>query len=108
MLCAACTVITGDLGRIIAIEIDGTPARSLEENETITLSARAIDAAGDTVPDAIIVWELLVADSENLVSGFDLDSVTGTIQATTPGHVRALTTCGPILFRSSLPGHPIP
>ncbi len=88
VLFAACTVITGDLGRIIAIEIDGTAARNLEENDTITLSARAIDAAGDTVPDAIIVWELLVADSGTAVTGFELDSTTGIIQATTPGHGR--------------------
>jgi hypothetical protein len=85
-LCAACTVITGDLGRIIAIEIDGTAVRKVEENDTITLSARAIDAAGDTVPDVIIVWELLAADTGNVVSGFELDSITGIIQASTPGH----------------------
>jgi hypothetical protein len=88
VLCAACTVITGDLGRIIAIEIDGAAARNVEENETVTLSARAIDAAGDTVPDAIIVWELLVADSGTAVTGFELDGTTGIIQATTPGHGR--------------------
>ena len=90
-MCAACTIITGDLGRIIAIEIDGTATRSVEENATITLSARAIDAAGDTVPDAIIVWELLPTDSGDVVSGFTIDSTTGVILASTPcsGRVRA-------------------
>ena len=81
-------MITGDLGRIIAIEIDGTATRTLEENESTTLTARAIDAAGDTVPDAIIVWELLVPDSGNAVIGFDLDSASGTIRASTPGSGR--------------------
>ena len=58
----------------------------MEENDTITLSARAIDAAGDTVPDAIIVWELLAGDTGNVVSGFELDSITGIVQASAPGH----------------------
>ena len=80
MLCAACTIITGDLGRIVAIEIDGGAVRRVEENDTINLTARALDAAGDTVPDATIVWELLDADS-----GYDLDSLTGIIQAFSPG-----------------------
>ena len=87
-LCAACTVITGDLGRIIAIEIDGAAARTIEEDDTITLNARAIDAAGDTVPDAIIVWELLVTDSVHPVIGFEIDSSTGIIRATAPGSGR--------------------
>ena len=88
VLCAACTVITGDLGRIIAIEIDGAAQKSVEENATITLSAAAIDAAGDTVPDAVIVWELLLADSGDVDSGFDLDGITGIIQASSPGSGR--------------------
>jgi hypothetical protein len=88
VLCAACTVITGDLGRIIAIEIEGTAAKSIEENDAITLSATAIDAAGDTVPDAVIVWELLVADSADVDGGFDLDSATGVIRALSPGNGR--------------------
>ena len=83
MLFAACTVITGDLGRTIAIEIDGEPVRRVEENDAITLIARAIDAAGDTIPDAIIVWELLDADR-----GLSLDSLTGVVQALYPGSGR--------------------
>ena len=83
MACAACTVITGDLGRIIAIEIDGGSARSVEENDTIVLSARAVDAAGDTVPNVTVVWELLTANS-----GFEIDSLTGMIHALFPGNGR--------------------
>jgi hypothetical protein len=84
VLLAACTVITGDLGRTIAIEIEGELVKRVEEDDTITLSARAIDAAGDTVSDAIVIWELLDADA-----GFDLDSLTGVVQATFPGSGRA-------------------
>lgn len=79
-LFAACTVITGDLGRTIAIEIDGSLIKRVEENGTITLTARALDAAGDTIPNAIVVWELLDGDA-----GFDLDSVTGVVNARFPG-----------------------
>jgi len=86
-LTAACTVITGDLGRVIAIEIDGTGVRSVEEGDTIVLSARAIDAAGDTVPDAVVVWEMLLPDSGS-GGQFDLDSLTGIIQALSPGSGR--------------------
>lgn len=80
---AACTVITGDLGRAIAIEIDGALVKRVEENDSITLTARALDAAGDTIPDASVVWELLDADA-----GFDLDGVTGVVHANYPGSGR--------------------
>jgi hypothetical protein len=90
-LLAACTVITGDLGRTIAIEIDGAMERSVEENDTITLVARALSAAGDTVADATIVWEILSPDSGDPAIGFDLDGSTGIVQANFPsrGRVRA-------------------
>jgi hypothetical protein len=90
-LFAACAVITGDLGRTIAIEIDGEPVRNVEEDDTITLTARAIDAAGDTVSDAMIVWEQLAADSGDPDIGFDIDSTTGVVRALSPssGRVRA-------------------
>ena len=81
--CVACSVITGDLGRTIAIEVDGPSTVEVEEANTTQLSARAIDAAGDTVPDAIIVWELMDIDSGQV--GFDLDSLSGSISARYPG-----------------------
>lgn len=83
VLFAACTVITGDLGRTIAIAIEGERTKSVEEGDTITLSAQAIDATGEPVPDAIIVWEMLDADV-----GFDLDGTTGIVQAEFPGSGR--------------------
>ncbi len=70
------------------MEIDGSTARSVEENASLTITARAIDAAGDTVPDAIVVWELLAPDSGVTTTGFDIDSLTGIVQASSPGHGR--------------------
>ncbi len=71
----------GDLGRIVAIEIVGGTTRTVEEGDTLRLHARAIDAAGDSVVDPGIVWDLLNPDS----AGFTLDSTTGLVTAVTVG-----------------------
>lgn len=80
---AACSVLTGDLGRIIAIEVDGPAARQAEEGDTLQLTGRAIDASGDTVPDALITWQLLSIDAEQVP--FTLDTSTGLVNALVPG-----------------------
>ena len=85
-LTLACGTVLGDLDRIVAIEIVGTTAPTVEEGDTLRLSARALDAAGDPVPEAVVVWELLDADTGQL--GFTLDSLTGLISASFPGSGR--------------------
>jgi hypothetical protein len=72
---AACSRILGDLDRVIAIEISGGSARTLEEGDTLTLTAAALDASGDTVPDAAIFWAVI--DTGQV--GFELDSATGLV-----------------------------
>ena len=52
-LALACTEITGDSDRIIAVEILGPLARTVEEGDTLQLEARALDANGDVVPALI-------------------------------------------------------
>lgn len=52
------------------------------------LNARAIDAAGDSVPDATVVWELLLPDSGEAEFGFELDSTTGLVRGLYPGSGR--------------------
>ena len=47
------------------------------------LSARAIDAVGDTVSDAQVVWQLMSIDSGEVA--FVLDSLTGLVSARAPG-----------------------
>ncbi len=86
----ACSVLTGDLGRTIAIEVDGPLDRDVEESDTLWLTARAIDAAGDTVPDATITWQLMSLDTG--VVAFVVDSLAGSVAAEAPGtgSVRAL------------------
>ena len=80
---AACSVLTGDLGRIIAIEVDGPGARQAEEGDTLQLTGRAIDASGDTLPDAVLTWQLLSIDSGQVP--FTLDTLTGLVDAHAPG-----------------------
>lgn len=79
----ACTELTGDLGRVIAIELVGSRTPRVEEGDTLRLQARARRANGQAVPDAKIVWAILDVDSGQI--GFTLDSVTGLISAMSPG-----------------------
>ncbi len=79
----ACSEITGDFDRVVAIEIVGATTQTLEEGDTITLRARAISAAGDTVPDATIAWVTLDVDSGQV--GFTIEESTGLVTAQSPG-----------------------
>ncbi|MFQ6047139.1 MAG: hypothetical protein ACE5PT_12430 [Gemmatimonadales bacterium] len=85
-LSLACGSVLGDLDRVVAIEIPGPPTRRVEEGDTLRLTARALSAAGEEVPGAVIVWELLDADTGQI--GFQLDSLTGLITAEFPGSGR--------------------
>jgi hypothetical protein len=86
LVVSGCAVITGDLDRIIGIEVEGSLERSVEENDSLQLRAWALSAGGDTVPDAEIIWELLDADSGQV--GFTLDGSTGLVVAQSPGSGR--------------------
>jgi len=82
----ACGNITGDLDRIIAIELAGDLETSLVEGSTLLLEATAFDAAGDSVPGAEIFWRILDVDSGQI--GFTLDSVTGLVTGVSPSSAR--------------------
>jgi hypothetical protein len=82
---AGCGELTADFSRVIALEIDGSPQRTVEEGDTLRLTARAFDAAGSVVPDAPIVWVILDVDSGQL--GFTLDSA-GLVNGQHPGSGR--------------------
>ncbi|MDH3458975.1 MAG: hypothetical protein OER90_19210 [Gemmatimonadota bacterium] len=69
---------------MVAIEVVGLTAPVLEEGDTVTLRARAIDAAGDTVPDAMITW--IVVDTGQV--GFTIEETTGLVTALSPGSGR--------------------
>lgn len=82
----ACEELTGDLSRIIAIEIAGTLQKRVEEGDTLHLAARALDGRGDEVPDATITWATLDVDSGQV--GFTLDPTTGEVAGIQPGSGR--------------------
>lgn len=71
----------GDLDRIIAIEIVGSTTPTVEEGDSLRLRARALDARGDTVPAAAIIWA--VVDTGDV--GFTVDPTTGWVVASHPG-----------------------
>ncbi len=83
-LALACTEIAGDLGRVVAIDIVGSLNPSVEEGDTLQLRARALDAAGDSVPEATIIWAILDIGKV----GFTLDTATGLVTADTVGQGR--------------------
>ncbi len=83
----ACTVLRGDLDRIVAIEIIGSLTRQIVVGETVTLEARALTARGDQVPEAAIVWEQLDAPEQ---AGFTLESTTGVVTGIAAGTGRVV------------------
>jgi hypothetical protein len=86
VLLAACNPLANDAEKIIALEIYGPAERTIEEGDTLTLTARALNLAGDTVPGAVITWEMVDVDSGQV--GFTLDESTGLVTAYAPGSGR--------------------
>ncbi len=82
----ACETITGDFSRVIAIEINAPSEVTILVDDTLVLQATAINAAGNPVTDAIIVWALLDIDSGQV--GFTLDPPSGTVIGISAGSGR--------------------
>lgn len=76
-----CGSLLGDRDRVIALELEGGLERTIHVNDTLRLVARAVTAAGDSVPGAAIEWAVL----DTLVTAFALDSQTGTVIGLEPG-----------------------
>ncbi len=91
MLLLACTSFLDDLGRVVAIEVVGGTARQVEEGDTTSLEARALDAAGDVVDDADVVWAVLDVDSGQV--GFTL-AESGLISGVFPSSARVQGAVG--------------
>lgn len=71
LLVMGCEVITDDFDRVIAIQIDGAASREIQTGDSLQLVATAINAAGETVPEAEVTWALLDVDSGQV--GFTLE-----------------------------------
>lgn len=74
---AACTAITGDFSEVISILYTGPAAPAVLEGDTLTLSAVALDRAGDPLPDVTVIWRVLEPDT--VMVGLTLDSLTGLV-----------------------------
>ncbi len=92
VLTTACISITSGPGGIAAIEVDGLSQRSLEEGDTLSLVARAVDANNQVVTDAQVIWEILDVDSGQV--GITLDETSGLITAGAPGTARVQASVG--------------
>lgn len=84
---------------MVALDILGPLTRTVQEGDTIQLSARAVNARGEVVADVEIVWESI----DTGTVGFTLDPATGVATGTGPGTGRVLARVeelrtGPILI----------
>lgn len=86
----ACKQLTGTFSNVVAIAYTGPTAPTVEAGDTIRLTARALNAAGDTVPGATVTWAVLELDTVPI--GFSLDSATGLVKGLYPGSGRVVAT----------------
>ncbi|HWA57811.1 MAG TPA: hypothetical protein VG692_11195 [Gemmatimonadales bacterium] len=100
LLLAGCSDISGT-GGVVAIEIRLPTPPAVEQHDTLQLVARALDANGRVVQDAVIRW----ATPDSSIS---LDSVTGRVTTdTTAGNARVQARVGSLLSDlASLELHP--
>ncbi|MDH4043858.1 MAG: hypothetical protein OEY20_16365 [Gemmatimonadota bacterium] len=76
-LLAGCTAITGDFSNVVAIQYTGPLTPRVAEGDTLTLTAVALDANGNQLPEVPILWRVL--EPETVQVGFTLDSLTGLV-----------------------------
>jgi hypothetical protein len=93
-LLGGCSNISAPKGQPVALELSLPVPAAVEQNDTVRLRARALDANGDSVA-ATIVWRsadttLTMVDSTGLVTTA-LTSGTGRVQASTGSLRSALT-----------------
>jgi hypothetical protein len=67
----------------VAIEYQGSLTPSVEEGDTLRLTAVALDIDGNPLSDVPIIWRVLALDTT--VVGFTLDTLTGLITAVAAG-----------------------
>ena len=97
VLALACTEITGNSDRIIAVEIVGPLIRTVEEGDTLQLEARALDANGNVVQEAVILWAVV----DDSIVGFTIGETTGLVETTAPDTGRVAA------FADELPSEPV-
>jgi len=76
-LLAGCTAITGDFSDVVAILYTGPAAPAVFEDDTLRLTAVALDRNGNPLPDVTVIWRVLEPDTVPV--GLTLDSMTGLV-----------------------------
>jgi hypothetical protein len=83
LLAIGCAELLGDFSDIIALEYAGPAQPRVAVNDTIRLTARALDRNSQVVPDAPITWYIMEVDTVQV--GFTLEQATGLVTGTAPG-----------------------
>lgn len=76
LVLAACTAITGDFSPVVSIAYTGPSSPELDEGDTLTLTAVALDASGDSL-DVPVIWKVVTLDPQTVP--FTIDSLAGLI-----------------------------
>lgn len=77
LVLAACTTVTGDFGPVVAIAYSGPSEPAVVEADTVTLSAVALDASGEALPEVPVIWTIVALDTSRVP--FTLDTLTGLV-----------------------------
>jgi hypothetical protein len=72
-----CTAITGDFSDVVAVVYTGPATPSVFEDDTVRLTAVALDRNGNLLPDVTVLWRILEPDTVQV--GIALDSLTGLV-----------------------------
>jgi len=85
-LALGCTAITGDFSNVIGILYTGPATPTVEEADTVTLTAVALDVNGNPLPDVPVIWRVLALDTATV--RITLDSLTGLVTGVSAGTAR--------------------
>jgi hypothetical protein len=67
----------------VSIVYTGPLRPTIEEGDTVTLTAVALDASGNPLPDVTVIWRRLALDTATVV--FTVDSLTGLVTGVAQG-----------------------
>lgn len=99
----ACSQLSPDFGTAVAITIKGPVTPQVEEGDTLTLTAQALDINGAILTDQTVFWTItdpvkrvdtVNGQPVNVPRGFTIDSITGLITAFVPDTAKILAYDG--------------
>ena len=85
-LAIGCTAVTGDFSDVVGILYTGPGSPSVEEADTLTLTAVALDVNGDPLPNVPVIWHIIALDTAAIP--ISIDSLTGFVTGLFAGTTR--------------------